>query len=637
MKCKLSPPHPKGTMASLPHPCSSVSPNLSAALLLCALSLLRAMRLPCPSVDQVLAATGAKRSRAYELKDALWGLLPTLERPAGRPRTESSPPLPDTCSITGQVLDFIMQHPGCVQHCGQRRHYSDTFRRFLLGLAERNRELPLESLAQAAHIPPGTLKDWLRGGNRDTAPLPRSTVASPDPLASARVQTIVAEYRLWHGSFSVFCDHVSFNLRIPFGRSLVASILEQHGERTPPRRSGRSADERALRQAFETFFAGAQWVGDGKAVDVWIDEQRFRFNLELMVDTDSAAVVGASTREEEDAQAVTDAFDDGVQTTGEPPLATLLDNRPSNHTDQVKQHLEPSMTMHATKGRPQNKAHVEGAFGLFAQVVPLLVITTTTTPKELALQVVQLVVQTWGRTLNHKTRKDRKGRSRVESYTSASPTPEQVEQARAALEQRLEQQDKARQTLQARQNPVVRSLLDEAFARLELLDPTGNIRASIARYPLDAVLGGIATFEGKQNASTLPDGVDGRYLLGIVRNISQQDEALQTTEALLRLRLDAQDRLLVPLRRSLHELLQLDTDPVDTIKALTDSAFKADRQLDRLFWLGAAADHIRAQPDSSHSHLLRIASRRIHACFAARYRDRQDALRFICNRLFPLG
>ena len=123
-------------------------------------------------------------------------------------------------------------------------------------------------------------------------------------------------------------------------------------------------------------------------------------------------------------------------------------------------------------------------------------------PREMARQLLQLIVQTWGRTLNHKPRKDRQGRSRAEIYTTETPTPEQVEQAH--VEARLKQQELARETQQARQDPVVRALLDDAFARLGRADPEGNVRAAIARYPLDHVVGGIATFEGKHHAGTLP-------------------------------------------------------------------------------------------------------------------------------------
>jgi len=617
---------------------SVVSPLLTAALLLGACATLRRLRLPRPTVRQILDGTGASRSRAYELRDALLRLLPSIERPVGRPPA-APPPSVNTSDLSAKVLDFVMQHPGCVSGRGQRQRYSDSFRRSVLELCEQHAEVSLEAFATAVHVPLGTLKGWLRGGRQDTDD-PSTTKdpvrTDPDPKTTTRIETILVEWRRWQGNFSAFCDHVNFNLRIPYGRTLVGSILERRGERTPRRRPGRSPDEKALRKAFETFFPGAQWVGDGTPIDVQINEQRFGFNLELMVDANSDALVGASSRDEEDSEAVVDAFNDGVRTTGTPPLAVLFDHRSSNHTPEVDEGIGSTLRMYATKGRAQNKAHVEGAFGLFSQVVPLLAIGATSA-KEMARQILTLVVQTWGRTLNHRPRKDRKGRSRVEIYTSETPTPEQVEQARAALEERCRQQELARKTLEARQDPVKRGLLDQAFARLALADPEGHIRASIARYPLDHIVAGIATFEGKRDAGTLPDGTGGRYLLGIVRNISHKDEGLRITESLLRARLEARDRLLLPLQKNLYTLIQNISDPMQRLKTLADLALDADRLIDRLFWLTALADDIRRQPDSRHTALLRFVSQRIHATFAVDYRDRQAAVRFICAEVIPLA
>ncbi len=622
-------------MPSVADPRLAVSPLLTTALLLAARSHLSRLRLPHPSVGQLLETTGASRSRAYELKAALVRMLPTLERPVGRPGTEP-PPRQETASVTDQVLSFVMQHPGSVHGHVQRQRYSDAFRCFILELCELQQQTPLASFAEAIHVPLGTLKDWLRGERTGVdGPSTLATAAKTDPVTTGRIETLIEQWRCWSGGFSAFCDHVSFNLRIPYGHTLIASILEQHGERIPRRRSGRSPDEKALRGAFETFFPGAQWVGDGTPIDVQIGEQRFRFNLELNVDAHSAASVGVSIRDEEDSEAVIEAFNDGVRTTGAQPLAELLDNRPSNHTPEVDERLGSTIRIRATKGRGQNKAHVEGTFGLFFQVVPLLAITATS-PKDVARQLVQLVVQTWARTLNHKPRKDRQGRSRVEIYTAEEPTPEQVEQARAALEQRRKQHEQARQTLEARQDPFVRGILDDAFARLALVDIEGNIRSAIARYPLDAIVNGIATFEGKRNAGTLPDGVGGRYLLGIVNNISQQDEGLQITEALLHARLDARDRLLAPLRKTLDSTLKLIADPIDTLNKLVDFALEPGRKIDQLFWLGAIADLIRDQPVSRHTALLRFTAQRIHAIFAVAHKDRQIAVRFICSRVIPL-
>jgi hypothetical protein len=86
-----------------------------------------------------------------------------------------------------------------------------------------------------------------------------------------------------------------------------------------------------------------------------------------------------SIREEEDSAAVIEAVADGIATTEETPLALLLDNKPSNHTSDVKAALDDvPLPLRATTVRPQNKAHVEGGFGLFQQAVPALDLRGTT-------------------------------------------------------------------------------------------------------------------------------------------------------------------------------------------------------------------------------------------------------------------
>src|SRR5262249_50017538 len=146
----------------------------------------------------------------------------------------------------------------------------------------------------------------------------------------------------------------------------------------------------------------------------------------------------------------------------------------------------------------------------------------------------------------HRPRNDRGGRSRVELYRH-EPTAEQIDKARAALKERCRKQQLARATARARQDPHVRALLDEAFKRLVLLDPEHHIRIAIARYPMDIIVDGIAIFEAKRQVNRLPEGVDARYLLGIIRNLADAREGVAIAEALLRARLDARDRMLAPL------------------------------------------------------------------------------------------
>jgi hypothetical protein len=620
-----------------------VSPLLVAGLLLAAAEHLRVRDLPCPTVAQMIASTGASRSRAYELRDAVLAALPSLQQPVGRPPSPPREASPDTArALLSAVTTFLMDHPGCVYGGSERRRYTDAFRHFVIELRERHDDVEVDHFADAVMLPLGTLKDWLGAGvgadadENATEEADSGADTTGTVQASAQVQVVLSCWETWRGSFGDFCNHVREEQRVPFGRSLISDILLVHGKRRPQRRGGRSADERALRGAFETFFGGAEWVGDGSPIAVTINAERFVFNLELMVDAFSDGFVGMSIRDEEDGAAVTEALADGVATTGEAPLAVLLDNRPSNHTDEVDAALgDVTERIRATPFRPQNKAHCEGAFGLFQQSVPALELRGTTA-RELAAQLLKLVAQTWARTLNHRPRVDRGGRSRVELYNEPV-TAEQIDKARAALEERRKKQELARATILARQNPTVRDLLDDAFARLALLDPEHHLRVAIARYPLDVIVDGLAIFEAKGRVGTLPPGVDARYLLGIVRNISDEREGIAIAEELLRARLDARDRMLAPLVHA-RDAARADSPNLrERVLRFVDLALAAERRIDRLFWLLAVADEINTHAKSDPAPLVATAARRVHTTHRVTSRERQDAVRIVVAHVVPLN
>jgi len=642
--------------SSDPSDLSSLSPAWQAGLLLVARHIAREVALePGPelsSTPSILQATGAGRSRAYEMRGRVLEILGDLQRPPGRPSAKPPPP-PDAelrAELSGHMLRYLYSHPGCISAGPVRQHYSDDLRHFVLELRERYSHVSLADFAEAVHIPADTLADWLRLPSPDEledasvdASGDASTESPKDPpppdedSTLPRIETVLDAWKRWEGTFTDFCHHVHHHLRIPWGRTMISDILFQHRLRTPKRRRGRSPDEKALKDQFETFFAGAQWVGDGSPITVHLAGQPFTFNLELMVDPHSGAFTGFDVRDHEDSQAVLSAFDDGVRTTGSSPLSLLLDNRPSNFTPEVYDTLEPTLLLPATPGRGQNKAHVEGAFGLFAQQAPPLILQADE-PRQLAREILTLAFQIWARTLNHKPRVDRNGRSRTQLYREADPGPEQIEQARAALQERLRKQERAAQTRRRRAEPLVRHLLDEAFGRLGLDDPTGNLRDAIANYPLDAVLEAISIFEGKRNALTLPPDADARYLLGIARNLAHEHEGLEIAHALWKNRLRARDLAL----DHLHTQRRLIVDqtpghePLDLVSAFADRALDSSRRIDRIFWLEATADIILTQSPSASESLFRSAAQRITATFQVPYPERLQALRFLAAKILPL-
>lgn len=610
-----------------------------AAVLLLARPIAARHELPWPTVAAILAATGVSKSRAYEVVAQIAAVLPTLIRAPGRPaRPPALVTAGEPVELTRAVLGYVMAHPGCVDRGAERQRYSDGFRRFVLELHGKHASVALDAFASAVAVPLGTLKDWLRhpAAPTDEEPSPEATAPVSHDIRGTHIQTVLDAWPRWSGSFVDFCEHVRGDLHVPFGRDLVRHILEVEGGRKPARRAGRqSQDEAALRGAFRTFFPGAQWVGDGMAVPVVVDGQRFVFNVELDVDAYAGAFVGAVVSDTEDSAAVIDAFTGGVTTTGAPPVALLLDNKPSNHTSDLDAALGETIRIRATVSRPQNKAHVEGAFGLFSQVLPPLVLDSRRGAQDLARSLLDIVLGTWARTTNHRPRKDREGRSRIELYGDI-PTDEQIEQARCDLRELADRQQRARQTLLARRRPEVLALLDEYFERLGLLDPERHFRIVIAGYPKSAIVDGLAIFDAKRDANTLPDGADARYLLGIVKNVAAKTEGEYLAEYLYKYRMEAQQRFLAPLREE-REALRDEPDVTHVLSTCVDHALETPSNLERSFWLDAIVETLRELPDDDErQRRFRHAARLIEATFAVTPRERHEAVRYVADRLVPV-
>jgi hypothetical protein len=100
--------------------------NYLAALLLLACNYLRAWGLAQVSAQDVLEATGATKSRAYELTRELSERLTDLVVPVGRPRTSVAEPTEDAGRELGRnVFEYLLTHPGAAQRTSTKTHYDD--------------------------------------------------------------------------------------------------------------------------------------------------------------------------------------------------------------------------------------------------------------------------------------------------------------------------------------------------------------------------------------------------------------------------------------------------------------------------------------------------------------------------------
>jgi transposase-like protein len=626
---------------------ATLSPSLLAGTLVFASRHFEALGLPHPTHTQILAATGAGRARAYTRAQEIEVELRMLDRPVGRPRKVVPPPAPSSHEeLQARLLAFFLEHPGCVAKKQQRRSYSDELRRFLVALYEEYQaHLSFEEFARLVQIPAKTLRPWLRlrddTGTDEHADDAGRDGGRPDENVHERIhvtelERLATAWDTWTGSFEAFFRYARRELGVTAGKDYVRNALEALRAR-PVHRRGPPPDQTALRQAFETFFPGAQWVGDGTELTFTLNGEPFTFHLELFVDADSAALAGAAVRDQEDAAAVIDAFRDGAATTGFPPIAALLDNRPSNHTDDIHAALDPTLPIRATRDRAQNKGHVEGSFGLFSQTAPLLSLHAST-PRELAAGILELVATTWARTLNHKPRPSRGGLSRVQLYQQSAPTPEQIAHARARLTALQHKQQLAYETRTRRLDPVACQLIDDAFARLSIADPTGNLRRAIAGYPRDAIVDGISLFQARKHRGSLPPDLDhpARYLLGIVRNLDDERTLLEMADILIRLREQARELHFDLLRHQHAQLLRLHPGDTERLDALLDSVTAAaDQPLTRLFWLRAVADLILAQPLHLHRPLLARATRHLTASLRLARSLRAELIRFLARSVLP--
>lgn len=620
----------------MPSTDDAVSQNLIAALLLAATPHLRRLGLPHPTASAVLAATGAGRSRAYELATTIEASLNGVVRPVGRPRRPEPPVLGETSALSRGALDFLIAHPGAVTHRGGRRHYSDGYRALVLRLVDAHPERQRAHVAEAVGVPAATLDDWWSERERlasGKAPNAEPPAAAEDPITENRIAAILHLWRTWDGTFSAFADAVRSELQIPWGHTRIGTVLAVHGDRRPTRRPGRRPDEKALRGAFQTFFPGAQWSEDGTPLGITLNGERFTFNLELAVDTCSGAIVGGHVSSEENADAVVAAYQDAVETTGAPPLALGTDNATENAAAADRDPIRDALHIRATPGRPQNDAHVEGAFGLFQSVVPPLVVEAQT-PRALAAALLALVVTTWARTLNHRPRKSRGGASRVELYREANPTEEQVAAAKEALRAIQAAHDRAEQTRRRRTDPVARSALDTFFAARHWDDPKGHLRDAIAGYGLDAVLAALAAWHAKERTARLPEGAAARYLLGITRNIQTERELAAMADELWKRRLDARELVLTRLD---HERSTLRGSPKERLDSALGQLTRAESQLQRAVWASTVAEIVRSADAQARRHLHQDAVRTIAAAYSLEKYTRAALIRAVTERILPIA
>ena len=626
------------------------TPSVLAALLLLVRELLPGgTEWPRTAAD-ALRLTGAGKSQAYEVLGRLRTVLPSVLGLPGRPASAAL----DQASLETLLMavrDYLFEHPGATCGTAERRTYSDAFRRFIVGLTGPGQPAEGKSVADLAYasgVPLGTLKDWLRPPEGAAARSRDATApqASPEPpdwpsvptdapseaeeppqvcdwIRTAHLQLIATLWLSWKGPFQAFCQMLRTEHRLPYGATYIGNFLQSLGLRQ--RRPRTPVEAPWSSNTFRTLFPGAQWLGDGTTIALCWDGQRFLFNIEALLDPASNSLVGFAVSDAEDGEAVRLAYEMGVATTGNAPLATSLDNKPSNHSPATLQALADTILLRSTPGRGQAKAPLEGAFGLFQQAMPPLVLSGPTS-RDVARSALELVMTAWALGRNGKPRRRLKGRTPAQAYADARPTQQELHEARTWFEELHRRQEQARLTREARRDPVRKALLQQGLADLGILDPEHKLAVALACYGRDAIVRGLATLRAKLDLETAPPEADrGRYLGGIIRNLHTRLEIEHISVRLLEQRIRLRDLTLAPLVNEANRI-RAEMSLSDMPQACVDRALQATHLVDFRYWTQVAAESLASLPAREVAVLYRSLGRRVAASFKTDRERRQDLI-----------
>ena len=564
-------------------------------------------------MEDILDLTGSGRSQAYARAARLRELLATLAGKPGRPVAKPAPAEAQQ-AVSRAILNYLMRHPGSAYLERERYCYLDDFRRFIVGLVEPGQPgsgLSVAQLADASQIPLGTLKNWFW---QSASYEPESPPATS--LHQEHRHQILDLYQVWEGTLTAFGRCVREEHRLNYGDTAIRSILQNAG--LLRRRSSKTVTQD--RGAYRKLFPGAQWLGDGSTMKVHC--------IPVQWDVASNALVSVDVSDSENEAAVLRAFQDGVAVAGKAPLSLSLDNKPCNHTAVIEEATAEVGTalLPTTPFRPQSKAPLEGAFGLFKQCLPELILWGDN-PRELARLVLMLVFSAWAMGRNGRPRKNLGNKSPIDHYLGSEPSPEQEAEARRYIEEQRRKQEALRRTREERADPVKLEFLKQVLSELNIADPDHRLALELAYYSRDSIVNGIGIFQAKSQLGTVPSDADpGRYLRGIIRNAYDQAELEVAAEFHLQNRLYLRDLSLRGLVAQDEELRQSCSTAQQQLWALIDRALAAPTTIDYHFWAMRAAETISGATAAERVSLYRSAAKRIAASYRAERFRKQSLL-----------
>lgn len=475
-------------------------------------------------VAELCRLLDANRTSVYEqMQRILAALEPLSQAQPGRPPGPACNPdqAPTSLRLTITVLEFRLRHPGCVEQQRRRSFYAPCFQRFLLEQHDRW-EGTDEAFAQAVRVPIDTLRDWFRSDRQGLRPGPGPEKTPPviPRCASQLTRRIAEEWQGWVGSTRAFLRYSYRLLRLSPNQTIrVLRILGLVASR--PWKDFR------YRNSTRRLSPGTLLVTDGKLVHIQLTRtcRNLALNWQAMVDQTTACHTAALVTQQENAQTVFQAYEQSKNLLGDTvPEGLLHDNKPCYDEQQLQEKLRDAGTtpIPATLRRPQNKALLEGEFGLFEQRVGTLRFDDTS-QETLMRSAVEEVLRAYTAATNSVPRIEWDGKSRLQVLRQFCPSPEQKLRDQKFLE-RLRASHTGKKRRKPTVDPRALRLLDEIFERFELLDKDSQskLRRYLAGFRIEAIRRAAALFASKLDQGVPQPQYAHRYLVKLIQ--SQQDE-----------------------------------------------------------------------------------------------------------------
>ncbi len=619
---------------------ASSSRHWQAAIILRARQELAALNLaPDADMEEVLEATGASRSRTYGLAARLPEYLP--DRGVGRPRKDESKEdvsaLRLELQVTWLVRGHMALHPGAVTKRDERVQYSDGFRSFALDLVGPGGEAQALTAKQAAHalgISVHTLNSWLHHGpsklRKAKEEAPATEPAPPGEPAGANwpheVEAILSFWKTWEGNLTGFCDAMA-DKGIKMSRGIIEQVLFATGERDrkPHQRHGMGSE--VVRGAIERFFPNAQVATDGKYVELTLDGIRHRFCWQLVTDVATGAYLGFDVRDQEDGAGFLNAYEQAKVTAGSTPVAALRDNRACNVSSAVEAGLKRDnvLSMTSRKGRPQTNGTTEGAFSLFEQSMPDILLSSSS-HREMARSIIKYILTAYCSGRNQTPRKLLRSTTPAEAFSQPSVGDGEREEAR----QRLDKLNKrARRTGKRRdrrqEQPAVRKLMHELLVRIGVDQPRKGTIDKLATLGLDASAEAAGIVLAKLDNGLEITGDPERYLLKIAINLANRNEDIAAFEHVLRIREKAGQIILEPLHNE-DARLRTTLSTENYLTTTAGLALDADTRIDRHFWWQHTLNTLATMTGDKRTEHTRHLARKVATRYALHYRERDTLI-----------